>query len=408
MARDKRANGAGTVYVKHGALRSVADCRWRSCEPRVGPVRRPGTSHGLTRSQAEKRLREAMAAFQVTADVERTVAVIGEALLGQLEVKGCAKSYIETVESHLRVHLVPFFGDRPVDRIGEEQVTRLVGLRRSGQAPKTTRNIMSTLHSLFELAVRRRWAGENPCKRIDLPAARPSGDIRFLTQPGLTAVLTRGVPDDDCGRIERPLYLMAAMTGLRLGELIGLRWGDLDLTGTQGARQAGLRPRRVQAAQVGPGHRVCRSRPSSRSRLSRSAETRTSQATRTWCSPTPLRASRWIALRCASGSSVRAGAQTFASCGFTTCVTLRDPDRRVGGSIAANPAGVDGPPRSQDHDDLRGLPARRARGRDRDSCLRDFPVRGRAFRSVAGRSSAGMPSAARTRPIRRPPWSTDQ
>ena len=231
MARDKRANGAGTVYVKHGSYYG----RWLTAgggraNRKLGPVRRPGTSHGLTRSQAEKRLREAMAAFQVTADVERTVAVIGEALLGQLEVKGCAKSHIETVESHLRVHLVPFFGDRPVDRIGEEQVTRLViGLRRSGQAPKTTRNIMSTLHSLFELAVRRRWAGENPCKRIDLPAARPSGDIRFLTQPELTAVLTRGVPDDDCGRIERPLYLMAAMTGLRLGELIGLRWGDLDL-----------------------------------------------------------------------------------------------------------------------------------------------------------------------------------
>ena len=29
--------------------------------------------------------------------------------------------------------------------------------------------------------------------------------------------------------VERPLYLMAAMTGLRRGELLGLRWIDLDL-----------------------------------------------------------------------------------------------------------------------------------------------------------------------------------
>ena len=38
----------------------------------------------------------------------------------------------------------------------------------------------------------------------------------------------RAVPDDDLGAVERPLYLCAAMTGLRQGELIGLRWCDID------------------------------------------------------------------------------------------------------------------------------------------------------------------------------------
>ena len=35
------------------------------------------------------------------------------------------------------------------------------------------------------------------------------------------------------GAVERPLYLCAAMTGLRQGELIGLRWTDVDWTASR-------------------------------------------------------------------------------------------------------------------------------------------------------------------------------
>jgi hypothetical protein len=40
--------------------------------------------------------------------------------------------------------------------------------------------------------------------------------------------LLRAVPDDDLGAVERPLYLTAAMTGLRQGGLIALPWLDFD------------------------------------------------------------------------------------------------------------------------------------------------------------------------------------
>jgi integrase len=38
------------------------------------------------------------------------------------------------------------------------------------------------------------------------------------------------VPDDDLGRVERVMYLAAAMTGMREGELLALRWSDVDWT----------------------------------------------------------------------------------------------------------------------------------------------------------------------------------
>jgi integrase len=159
-----------------------------------------------------------------------TVATAGVALLAQLEARGSSKSHRETVESHLRVHLVPFFKERSLDRVTEDDVTRLlVQLRRQGRAPKTIRNVASTLHSLCELALRRRWVSANPCKQVDLPVVRPGGDIRFLTHDELRSVLERGIPDDERATVDRALYMTAAMTGLRQGELLGLRWRDLDI-----------------------------------------------------------------------------------------------------------------------------------------------------------------------------------
>ena len=138
MAKLRRANGAGSIYIKHGAYYG----RWLTIEGgqtnrKLGPVRRPGTRDGLTRTQAEKQLRELMQTVQVTSDPERTMAFGGQALLARLEAKGSSRSHIETAESHLRVHLVPFFSDKPLDRITDTDVTRLlVRLDRLGRKPR--------------------------------------------------------------------------------------------------------------------------------------------------------------------------------------------------------------------------------------------------------------------------------
>jgi integrase len=133
------------------------------------------------------------------------------------------------VESHLRVHIKPAIGRVPVDRLDEESVTRLAaGMRRAGKAPKTIRNVLSSLHSVLDLAVRRRWCASNPCRFVDAPQPGDDTDIRYLSQPELEKILREGIPSDAWGSLERALYLTAAMTGLRQAELIGLRWRDID------------------------------------------------------------------------------------------------------------------------------------------------------------------------------------
>lgn len=68
---------------------------------------------------------------------------------------------------------------------------------------------------------------ENPVSLVDLPAAPHSEEIPFLT-PSDVRQLVEAVTDGGYAAIDRTLFLTAAMTGLRMGELRALRWRGVD------------------------------------------------------------------------------------------------------------------------------------------------------------------------------------
>jgi integrase len=127
------------------------------------------------------------------------------------------------------VHLAPYFGRRPVDTLRADDVERFIAAkRRQGRAPKSVRNYVGVLHGICAFAVKRRWADVNPCAAAELPrASETDPDIRFLDVTEFEALL-QAVPQDHLGATERALYLTAAMSGLRQGELLALRWRDVD------------------------------------------------------------------------------------------------------------------------------------------------------------------------------------
>jgi integrase len=97
-------------------------------------------------------------------------------------------------------------------------------------APKTISNHLNFAHGLFAYAADHGWVTSNPVAAVKRPRQLGTDpDIRFLEVVELDALL-RSIPDDELGAVELPLYLTAALTGLRQGELIALRWRDVDWT----------------------------------------------------------------------------------------------------------------------------------------------------------------------------------
>jgi integrase len=97
-----------------------------------------------------------------------------------------------------------------------------------GLQTKTISNHLNFAHGLFAFAVKRGWASTNPVADVDRPRVTGTDpDIRYLDRDEIEALL-RAVPDDWLGPTDRALYLAATMAGLRQGELIALRWQDVD------------------------------------------------------------------------------------------------------------------------------------------------------------------------------------
>ena len=167
-------------------------------------------------------------------------------------------------------------------------------------AISTVAKLYTHLSGIFDFAIRKHWCHSNPCKEVDGPASADAEDdpeIRFLTMEELEALLLvagagpckhtpktleraalarelrdvaklqwkqvgarlgcsaatamylyRATPDavleDDLARVERVLYLTAAMTGLRQGELLALRWRDIDWTAGKIRVMYGMRKKR--------------------------------------------------------------------------------------------------------------------------------------------------------------------
>jgi integrase len=233
----KRSYGTGSLYVRTDAAgREAWYGKWRTngrqLKRKVGSKRSEGDRDGLTRRQAEAELRRLTAEVATTrpAGERLSVGEVATRYLADLERRGRKRTTLMAVELAVRVHLTPFFGDRALDSIRPEDVENLMGKMESdGLSPKTIRNYTGTLSALCNYAKgpRRRWASSNPCDGLELPARDQSEEIRFFDLDEVDA-LVAAVPEGPWQQSDRATFLAAAMSGLRQGELLALRWRDVD------------------------------------------------------------------------------------------------------------------------------------------------------------------------------------
>lgn len=124
----------------------------------------------------------------------------------------------------VRVHLVPHFGDVPLAKITNPMVKRFLAdmLLTGDHSPATVRKVGQILAKVMRSAVDAGLIARSPCDGVRLPA-EGRREMQFLTAEQVAELATAVGPDWDV------LIFTAAYTGLRWGELAGLRPTRIDL-----------------------------------------------------------------------------------------------------------------------------------------------------------------------------------
>ncbi len=213
----RRAWGSGSLY------RRKSDGRW------VGSVELQddsGARHrryvtGTTKSAVRKRLR-ALAAS--SASRRQTSETVGEFMTRWLDDVAAKRLRPRTMDGYRSIAvdwIIPAIGDIPLGSLGPDDVQRLLGsVPRSAQ---TVGHVRKVLSAALQQALRWELVDRNVARLVPAPRITRQSIEAWTADEARTFLAF--VADDD----RRALYVLAITTGMRQGELLGLRWQDVDL-----------------------------------------------------------------------------------------------------------------------------------------------------------------------------------
>lgn len=209
----KRPNGKWRVQVKYKS-RVVAD---RTFERRGDAVRWEIEQKRLLHSGEFV----APAAGRIT--VRELAEEYRESRKGQVSVRAW-----ESDESALRVHIVPAFGKLPISSVTPPLVERFLVDLAVSRSVRTAARVRTTLRGLFRYAVRTRRLQVSPAELVPLPHPDSRTGKVVEVDPFPFPVLLEVVDEqrEIAGRYAE-ITLVLALTGVRFGELRGLRVRDV-------------------------------------------------------------------------------------------------------------------------------------------------------------------------------------
>lgn len=113
-------------------------------------------------------------------------------------------------------------GNKPMQNIGIREIEHFLSKKKQEASEWSARKYYGSLASAFEKAVHWELIKENPFRKVKKPKP-PEVLPLFFSEQEFEALLSK-VPNKDF----RELCITALFSGLRLAELLSLRWNDLD------------------------------------------------------------------------------------------------------------------------------------------------------------------------------------
>lgn len=212
----RRANGEGNIRQR------PSDGLWEA-RVTVGGKRR--SFYGKTRAGVHRQLVVAMKAHQDGVVVAPQRESLRTFARGWLEASrsSVGPATWDKYRRDLERHLLPFLGGVSLVRLSPQHLQRRYAeMLETGLSARTVLHVHAVVHRLLAQAMRWGAVGRNVADLVDLPQAHGS-PWRVLDARQVRMLLKSAEGDP-----LEALYVVAVTTGMRQGELLALRWHDID------------------------------------------------------------------------------------------------------------------------------------------------------------------------------------
>jgi integrase len=184
------------------------------------------TVYGKTKAEVSEKLRVLAYQFGVGACYDPSTMTIKEWMefwIENFKKLNLKPKTLEVYKQVITCHVVPNIGHITLKNLSTMHLQRLVNERyQSGLSTGSIRKMHNIINSSLEQALQNDMIPKNPAKSVKLPAHTQKA-IKYFTEDEQKRFFEEAKVDN-----LYPLFALAAHTGLRLGELLALNWGDID------------------------------------------------------------------------------------------------------------------------------------------------------------------------------------